>query len=387
MRILLTGLLLLCLLCPPGARAEEIRQYGFPAFKTPDNEAFRFVRRMKSGWNLGNALDCYSDEGFTEEETALEAYWTGDYVTGAVIGEIRQAGYSSVRIPVSWHDHMDETGTVSEEWMDRVQTVVDWVVSRDMIAILNVHHDIGEGWIDPEQANLNRSAAWLKKLWKQIAERFADYDERLVFEGMNEPRLRGTEYEWRFDPRATACAEAASCINRLNQVFVDTVRASDGYNPYRYLLVQSYAGSPLTASYVSFELPEDPAKDRLLLAVHPYIPVEFAMRPEGTDHFDPEEETDTEQIGAALDALFNRYCLFGIPVVIDEYGCIDKGNLPTRVRYIAYMTAMATQRSMPCFLWDNAKFEGEDETYGILDRVTLKLRYPEIVKAQLSNGM
>ena len=387
MRLLLTFIFLAVLLSPSWVLADETPVYDLQPWRTPGNEAFLFARRMKSGWNLGNTLDCYSDEEFTEEHLALEAYWTGDYITASTIEAIRQAGYASVRIPVSWHDHADENGNISEEWMDRVQTVVDWVISRNMIAVLNVHHDIGEGWIDVSQTNILRSTAYLKRLWEQIADRFQDYDERLVFEGMNEPRLRGTEYEWRFDARVSDCTEAAACVNRLNQTFVDTVRASGGYNPYRYLLVQSYAGSPLTATYVSFELPDDPAKDRLMLAVHPYIPVDFAMLADGTDQFDPEEASDTEQIDAILDALYDRYCLFGIPVVIDEYGCIDKNNLPARVGYIAYLTAKATQRSMPCFLWDNGKFEGNDETYGILDRVTLEFRWPEIVKAQLRNGM
>ena len=387
MRFLRVALILSAFLCPARVFAEEIPVYSLPAWRTPGNEAFQFARRMGSGWNLGNALDCYADEGFQEEELALEAYWTGDYVTASVIEEIRQAGYTSVRIPVSWHDHMDEAGTVSEAWMDRVQTVVDWVIDRDMIAILNVHHDIGEDWVYPSAENRVRSISWLTNLWRQIARRFADYDERLVFEGLNEPRLKGTEYEWRFDPRESACTEAAECINRLNQAFVETVRSQDGYNPWRYLLVQSYAGSPVTAAYVSFEMPLDSARDRLLLAVHPYLPVEFAMRADGTDHFDPAEDYDTEEIRSALDALYDRFCLFGVPVAVDEYGCIDKYNLSSRVQYIAYVTALATQRSMPCCLWDNAKFEGGEETYGVLDRITLTFRWPQIIEAQLENGM
>ncbi|MCR4707327.1 MAG: glycoside hydrolase family 5 protein [Clostridiales bacterium] len=387
MRFFLTCVLLLTLLWPTGLSAEEIPVYDFEPWRTPDNDAFRFVRRMKNGWNLGNALECYSDEGFHEEELALEAYWTGDYVTASSIEEIQHAGYSSVRIPVSWHDHMNASGTVSKEWMDRVQTVVDWVIDRDMIAILNVHHDIGDQWISPTQANRVRSVSWLTGVWRQIAERFAGYDERLVFEGMNEPRLMGTEFEWRFVPWEPACMEAAECINRLNQAFVETVRRAGGLNATRYLLIQSYAGSPLTASYDSFVMPQDSVGNRLLLAVHPYIPVGFAMRTDGTDHFDPSEESDTAEIRSALDALYDRYCLFGIPVVLDEYGCIDKYNLSSRVAYVAYMTAMATQRSMPCFLWDNSKFEGGEETYGVLDRVTLQFRWPEILQAQLRNGM
>ncbi|HML45327.1 MAG TPA: cellulase family glycosylhydrolase, partial [Clostridia bacterium] len=84
---------------------------------------------------------------------------------------------------------------------------------------VNAHHD---AWYEPDPAHIDQAEAALRNVWGQIARRFADYGERLLFEGMNEPRLIGDPEEW------TAGTPAArDCVNRLNAAFVETVRASE----------------------------------------------------------------------------------------------------------------------------------------------------------------
>ncbi len=384
------GFLAICLallcLSPAGASAET-PVFPLVHWRTPNNEAMRFMAELGCGWNLGNALECYADEATNiTDELELETLWSSPEVTREMLGFIRSAGYTSIRIPVSWHDHMDADLNISGVWMDRVQTVVDWALELGFYVILDSHHDIGPELIYPTNADYDRSAALVRAIWTGICERFQGYNERLIFQGLNEPRLRGTDNEWLFEPWNPVCTEAAECINRLNQEFVDVVRASGGANASRYLIISPYANSPLTAAYTSFQLPKDTVADRLIVSIHCYLPHDFCMDPEGTDYFDAEDENQTSVLTSVLDPVYDRFVLLGIPVILDEFGSTDKNNLSSRVTYTALLSAYAKQRSMPCFLWDNNQFWAVEENYGVFDRWTLEFVYPEIITAQLSNG-
>lgn len=161
-------------------------------YETPQ---IRFVKNMGSGINIGNSLDSHGLREYHPEASDLdfETYWGNSEITEELFVMIKEAGFSTVRIPVTWQDHMDENGRVSEVWMDRVQEVVDMALAQELYVILNTHH---EEWMNLETERADEIAEKFASLWMQIAERFAAYDEKLLFEGMNEPRLRDSEYEW-----------------------------------------------------------------------------------------------------------------------------------------------------------------------------------------------
>ena len=175
---------------------------------------------IKVGWNLGNSLDCY-------DVTKAETGWGNPVTTKAMIDTVKAAGFNAVRIPVSWTDHITDDGTIDSAWMDRVQEVVDYSMDNDLYTIINVHHD-DYTWLNPTYAEEAAVKAKLTKIWTQIAARFQDYGGKLLFEGMNEPRIVGSTYEW-----SGGTAEERDVINHLHQAFVDTVRASGGNNPDR----------------------------------------------------------------------------------------------------------------------------------------------------------
>lgn len=257
-----------------------------------------------------------------------------------------------------------------------------------MYVILNTHHDIDAAYYYLTKEYLDSSKKYISSIWAQLAEYFFDYDEHLIFESMNEPRMVGTSYEWWLDMNQAQCQEAVICINQLNQTFVDTVRSSGGNNTTRYLMVPAYSAAPENAASETFILPEDTAQDRLIVSVHAYKPYNFALQgpeeSESVSTFDLTSSKSTGEIETYLDMVYQRFVANGIPVVIGEFGARDKnGNLQDRVDMSSYFTAYATARGIPCIWWDNNAFTGNGENFGLLDRRSNTWRYPEIVEAMM----
>lgn len=348
----------------------------------PDNEAMAFLKRMGVGWNLGNTFDAYNDSLTPAREMETETAWVATKTTEAVIAALHDAGFNTLRLPVTWHNHVDEDFTISEQWLNRVQEVVDWAVSRDMYVILNIHHDDGQKYMYPSEACYENSERYVTRIWEQLAARFADYDEHLIFESMNEPRLKGHANEWSFSARVKDCTDAAECINRLNQAFVNTVRAAGGQNAQRYLMVPAYAASPDNATNAYFRLPEDPADNRVIVSIHAYTPYAFALQDGGDSQFSLSSSRQTGEITRFMNSLYKKYIAQGVPVVIGEYGARDKkGNLQERVKFAAFYVASASARNIPTCWWDNGSFAGNGENFGLLRRGKCTWAYPEIVEA------
>lgn len=72
------------------------------------NEALEFVKNMKLGWNLGNTFDASNNNEYVEGDLSLESAWVGVKTTKEMIAAIKAAGFETIRIPVSWHNHVDE---------------------------------------------------------------------------------------------------------------------------------------------------------------------------------------------------------------------------------------------------------------------------------------
>lgn len=355
----------------------------------PDSEALEFVKNMKTGWNLGNTLDAYSGSG--NAGLASETSWGNPETTREMISAVKEAGFETIRIPITWHNHLEWTEgsdefTVSSEWLDRVQEVVDYAMDNDMYVIINIHHDTAEDVYYPDSAHYEQSEKYIVTVWEMVAERFKDYDEHLIFESMNEPRLVGSSYEWNFQESAEECKDSADCINRLNQAFVDTVRKSGGSNAQRYLMVPGYAASPAGATTDLYQLPQDSAENKLIVSTHAYTPYSFALQPQSeggsTDKFNTEGGTGRAEIDSLMSALYQKFVSQGIPVVMGEYGARNKNdNLQDRVNFYAYYIASARAKGITCCVWDNGAFAGNGELFGILIRQKCIWAYPEVVEA------
>ena len=326
-----------------------------------------FVKELKLGWNLGNTLDAKGGMGVTSENA-----WGNPVTKKEMILDIKEAGFNVIRIPVTWDGHLTADGnyTIHDKWLERVKEVVDYAYEEDMYVILNTHH---EEWIFPSYENQEAVTEQLIAVWTQIANYFKDYDEHLIFEGMNEPRMKGTPYEWNGGNQ-----EGHDVVNALGQAFVETVRLSGGNNLYRQLMVPGYAASSSVNALKAIKLPKD---EYLILSVHAYLPYLMALDGGSTNTFDTSNLNDTKDIDELMTNLNDLFISKGIPVVIGEFGSRNKENLEDRVALAEYFVKAAQKYRIPCVWWDNNQFNGNGENFGLYDRREKSWIYPEIVEA------
>lgn len=318
-----------------------------------------FVSKLNAGFNLSNTLDSHGIDDRTASPHAYETFWGNPITTSEMIKAVKDAGFQTVRVPVTWYEHMDDNYMIDSAWMSRVNEVVDYCIENELYVIVNAHHD---DWYSPFESNREKAAYIMKRLWKQIAERFADYDEKLLFESMNEPRLIDTVYEWNEGTK-----QAREIVNDLNEVFVEAVRSSGGYNSSRYLLIPTYCASTKPAALKDFVLPDS---ERLIVSLHLYRPYEFALCEEGTAAWDSSEPMDTYEIDQAINDARIRFVEKGIPVMITEFGAYDKHNTKERAAWADYVMQKCAASEIPCIWWDDS----------IFDRRTLQWIYPQITK-------
>lgn len=349
----------------------------------PDTEAIAFVQDMGIGWCLGNTFDAYTEGEVNGAGLECETMWCGAYTSEEVIEAVQAAGFRTIRIPVTWRNHVSGADfTIAENWLARVQEVVDIAYNNGMYVILNIHHDIDEDYYYPTTECMADSAHYMQCIWQQLVERFKNYDNRLIFESVNEPRLRGTQFEWNMVNGNLTCDDAVCRINELNQVFVDTVRASGGNNANRYLMIPGYCTSLDGVMHDLFRLPEDTTENRLIVTVHAYTPYNFALQaqPEGITDY---TEVQRQEIDALMEPLYERFVSQGIPVIMGEFGARDKDNLQDRVDYTSYYVAAATANGVMCCWWDNNAFTGDGENFGLLDRNQMCWTHGDIVNAMM----
>ena len=372
----------------------KVRKDGTLTYLRPDGKTQVSVEYDEAGKPVrleAVVLSTQHDDDVTQEQihADIKKYVFDPILPKEMIDAVKAAGFQTLRLPVSWHNHVSgDQYTISAAWLDRVQEVLDYAIDNDMYVILNIHHDTDKEYCYPDKEHLEQSLSYMTFIWEQLADRFGDYDEHVIFESINEPRLVETDHEWWLDMNAAECVEAVECINEWNQNFVDVVRKTGGNNATRYLMVPGYDASADGVLNDKFVLPTDTAENegKILVSVHAYIPYHFALQAatenESIDQFNASEKTSTNDIDQMMEKLYAKYISNEIPVVIGEFGARDKnGNLQSRVDYAAYYIAAARAYGMSCNWWDNNAFTGDGELFGQLDRKTVTWRYPKIVDA------
>ena len=338
--------------------------------KLPSNEAMKFVDSMGAGWNLGNTFDA-ANCTWIADEMGYETGWQPDMTSKALIKAVKNAGFGTIRVPVSWHDHVDKDLNISEKWMDRVAEVIDWCLSEDLYVIINIHHDVEKGYYYPTSAEYKTSADFMKKIWQQICEKFGSCSDKLIFESINEPRLTGTNMEWWYDTNNVPdeAKDSLDCINKLNQLFVDTVRATGGNNKTRYLLVGGYDTDGTVKGLLSslYKMPEDTVKNRLIADVHYY----------GIG------ERSSIQM---LDDLYKWVTTNEIPIIISEYGLNSNGykyddNADIAAKRMSEFVSYARAHAMSVVLWDNNYGGTGKEGFKFFDRAVAKVANSKVVSA------
>lgn len=330
-----------------------------------DIPSTELVKEIKIGWSLGNTLDSTGGNGVDSETS-----WGNIVTTKEMITAVKDAGFNIIRIPTTWGIHMDENNVVDEAWMNRVQEVVDYAYSQDMFVILNIHH---EEWHDPYYETEAASTEKLKALWTQIGTRFAGYDEKLIFEGLNEPRKRNTPLEWNGGDD-----EGHEVVNNFNAAFIETVRGLGGNNAKRHLMIPGYAASSTDSALKAIKIPE--GDDKIIVSVHAYTPYAFALSDDLTARSFSPDDTSANDIIYLMDSLKTNFIDKGIPVIIGEFGARNKANEAIRAEWATFYVSQAKAIGVPCLWWDNGAFTGTGENFGLLNRSSCTWEYPAVVE-------
>ena len=327
------------------------------ACATKDEEVSEAGELFGNGWNLGNTLDAKFDGDKANKGLSTETSWGMPLTTKAMIQAVAAKGFKTIRIPVSWHNHItiEENYKIDPDWLNRVKTLVDWSLESGMRAIINIHHDnLSEsqmastyGFCVPENSDAlkNKSLLYISAIWTQLSEAFKDYDERLVFELLNEPRAVGKSYEW--NGSGTLVQNANKIIREYEKAALDIIRASGGKNASRYVMVPPYAASPNMTE--GWSLPKDSAGGKLIVSVHAYTPYEFCMSTADVKSF-----TDSHK--GSIDWLFSslkeNYISKEIPVIIGEASASDKNNTAERKNWAEYYFKKAKALGIPVIVWE-----------------------------------
>lgn len=353
----------------------------------------QIVEAMGPGWNLGNQLESVTDN--VPEETN----WGNPVITEKLIQSVKAAGFKSIRIPVSYFAKIDDDKdyTIDSKWLDRVQEVVNYCIKNDLYAVINIHGDgyntIDGSWLLCNGKNQTEIKKKYKKVWKQIAERFKNYDEHLLFESMNE------EFDGSYsEPNK----EYYQNINDYNQIFVDTVRKTGDNNTKRWLIIPGWnTNIDYTAGDYGFKLPTDQYRDksidkeeqRIMISVHYYSPWDFCggencvITQWGNEADDPSKTSttcDETYMKNQLNLMKTTFADKGYPVFIGEYGSIDKTSYDSENEYYrAYFARKLCQLSrkngcIPMY-WDNG-YNGV-HGFGLFDRTTCEVTQPVIIDA------
>ncbi|MCR5201805.1 MAG: glycoside hydrolase family 5 protein [Lachnospiraceae bacterium] len=355
------------------------------------------VAEMGAGWNIGNQLEAYDSSSGNPSETA----WGNPEITQSMFAAVREAGFKSVRIPVSYLNYLyaDTNGTngysINSTWLARVKAVIDMALAEDLYVITNIHGDgynsVKGGWLLCNGSDQTTIKAKYEAFWKIIATTFKDYDEHLIFESMNE------EYDGTYEnPNSTYYSN----INDYNQIFVDTVRQAGGNNDKRWLLLPGWnTNINYTAENYGFEIPTDnylsssvpSGEKRIMISVHYYDPWNFCGEESSSVTQWGDSATDSSKIAnwgdeSYLDGqfqkLYNKFTSQGYPVVIGEYGSIDKNtydstNETCRAEFANKVCKYSVEYGCIPVYWDNG-YTG-DYGFALFDRSTKEVLHQEII--------
>lgn len=366
-----------------------------------------FAAQLGAGINIGNSLESnttmeYLEENGYQGSPMKDLYLSGDAglnletswgnpekISKEFIQGIKAAGFKTIRLPVSYINHVKteivdnkKVYTIDEQWLNRVQEVVDWALAEDLYIIINLHHD-GSDNCD-ESGNLNvfggEQASWLSpvnhsgdayaqmeskfvSLWTQIATKFKSYSDHLLFADMNE------FHHGYNDPETEWC----NAQNKLHQAFVDTIRSTGGNNIGRYLIIPGY-NTNIDYSIKHLVLPTDCEENQtvvngntvghLIVEVHYYDPYTYAADDptdtlwgsgagEGAANWGQEDFLEGQ-----MQKMNTNYIAKGIPVVIGEFGApehkIDKEtDRKYRTYYYSCVVKSAVQNGLVPIAWDN----------------------------------
>ena len=269
--------------------------------------------QMGRGINIGNTM-----------EPPTEGAWNNGPVQESYFDDYVQTGFSTVRIPVRWDQHMGRTApfTIDAAWLARVEQVVDWGLARGLFVVINSHHD---DWLKQDYSNPTLQARF-DSLWSQVATRFAGKSDHLLFEMYNEP----------FPPMTLADTDD------MNARVLPIIRRT---NPTRIVLYSGASYSSLS-QLIAAKVPSDPY---VMGYYHSYDPYTFGLLGQGAWGSD----ANRSELKAAFDAASAWSSRTGVPAVLSEFGAIQSADYNSRMRFYGAFVAGALEAGIPFQAWDD----------------------------------
>ncbi|WP_026665751.1 glycoside hydrolase family 5 protein [Butyrivibrio sp. FC2001] len=349
---IIIGLVLMSLITGFASGLIRIHAYS----KTSD-ESDLFIKELGSGYNIGNSLDaCDWSKMFTNTNgNSTETSWGTPAISEEFIKVLEEQGFGTIRVPVTYMNHIDKDGNIDAKWLDRVAEVVDMVIAHNMYCIIDIHHDTGnDGWIRASRKSYSDDKNRVENLIHQIADRFKDYDNHLILEGFNE--MVDEDCHWENAPISSLVA-----MNKWNQLFVDTVRATGGGNSDRYLLVNTYAATVNAKNIYFFDMPKDSAKDRIIVGVHNYA-----------------GPKNLKKSFSIINSLRKR----GYPVIIGEYGNTANADYDRADFVKSYIEQCKEYGCCPIW-WDNGQDPEKkaDTSFALYKRSSGEAYFQDILDA------
>ncbi len=308
-------------------------------------EVLTVFRKLGRGINFGNMLESprEGDWGIRAEDRFIDLVGPGKFT-------------QNVRLPVRWSNHAsaDAAAIINPAFFARVDYVVDRLLARGVVVILDMHHyrqfdgdtlDTGEAAVSADVVDVR-----FLSMWKQIAERYANRSDNLIFEIYNEPHGR-LETRW-------------------NDLFSRALRVVRQSNPKRAVVVgpTEYNGA---RKLPDLRLPADP---HLILTVHNYDPFDFTHQ--GAEWVVPQKPTGVtccsdaqkQDINRSLDLAAGESKRVNYPVFVGEFGAYSKAPEASRVAYSRFMREAMEARGLPWFYWELAS------GFGVYDPASNRFR-------------
>ena len=343
-----------------------------------------YAERLGIGWNLGNHFDAYNNG--VSGETA----WGNPKATQATMNKVKAAGFSTVRIPVTWMGHIGAAPDykIDEKWLNRVAEVVGYAEAAGLNVIVNMHHDGADSknWLDIKTAAKDPAVHQqildqVGAMWGQIADKFKDKGDFLIFEAFNEIHDGG----WGWGENRNDGGKQYQCLNEWNQAFVDAVRASGGENANRILGIPAYCTN-VDIAVQTFKMPEDVVEGRLIMAVHCYDPYDYTLPATKSEWGHTADESkkvsgnNEADLKRVFEKIYNNFIKKGIPVYMGEFGCVNRATEREQAfqqYYLKYYAKLAKTYFVPSIIWDNGAKGAGNEKHAFIDHGTGEYCSPE----------
>lgn len=325
-----------------------------------DISSFDLVAEMGVGWNLGNSFDVRSGD---------KTLWGNPLPSKSIIDAVREMGFRTLRIPITWSFNQNSSSPyeIEDEYLSRVKKAVDYGFQNEMHVIVNVHHD---DWVEPQASDIEEVKERLGSLWTQVANHFIEYNDSLIFETLNEPRLMGIPQEW-----TGGTAEGRGFVNDLNEVAVNAIRATGSNNEIRHIMIPTWAASTVPAAMDDLVIPNNDPK--IIISLHSYFPWQFA----GEAAIGWGSEADKANLQAELEQIRQKWIIEEQrPVILGEWGSIESNSLEDRLEYADFYAKEAASRGLLTIVWDDGGM------FRMFNRHSLSWDYESIASTIVSSS-